>query len=573
MEHARRYYPDTFQDFSESGFGSLMMDTVAYIGDMLSFYLDYQANETFLDTATEYDNILRLGRQMGYKYKSNPSSFGEAQVYILIPSNPTGSAPNYDYAPILEHGTVFTTASGKSFTTIENVDFSLTSLPTQVAKVDVETGIPTAYAVQATVRVISGAIKREQMPIGPYQKFLKLRIADPYFADIISVVDSDGHEYYEVDHLSQDVVYKESVNADRQGPSSIIKPIHTPRRFVVERSVKYAYLQFGHGSDLDVVQNSYAEPSDVIMDVHGRNYVSDTTFDPANLSYTDKFGIAPSNVTLQVTYRSNTSDDVNTAANTIVNVEKPSWYFRNNTNLSSEKINFVRNSLEVNNSKPISGDVSLPSAEEMRFMVYDSFATQNRAVTKQDYEYLSYAMPPQFGSIKRSNIVRDLDSLKRNLNLYVLSESAEGYLAPTHPKVKQNLKTWLQKNKMLTDTIDIIDGKVVNLQIEFTAIAKPESNKYNVLNRALSTLKEQFSSHMYMGETFFIQDIWALLKEVEGVLDVTEVKVEQKIGALYADTRFSIRENTSPDGRLVKVPENVVLEIKYPDSDIVGTIK
>ena len=69
VDYAKRYYPDIYKDFSEASFGSLMMDTVAYAGDILSFYLDYQANESFLDTSVEYDNVARLARQMGYKFK------------------------------------------------------------------------------------------------------------------------------------------------------------------------------------------------------------------------------------------------------------------------------------------------------------------------------------------------------------------------------------------------------------------------------------------------------------------------------------------------------------------------
>ena len=62
VEYARRYYPSIHKDFSEASFGSMMLDTVAYIGDVLSFYLDYQANESFLDTAIEYNNIIRYSR-------------------------------------------------------------------------------------------------------------------------------------------------------------------------------------------------------------------------------------------------------------------------------------------------------------------------------------------------------------------------------------------------------------------------------------------------------------------------------------------------------------------------------
>ena len=67
VEHARRYYPDVYKDFNEASFGSLLMDSVAYVGDILSFYLDYQANESFLDTANERQNVVSLTKQMGYK--------------------------------------------------------------------------------------------------------------------------------------------------------------------------------------------------------------------------------------------------------------------------------------------------------------------------------------------------------------------------------------------------------------------------------------------------------------------------------------------------------------------------
>ena len=80
VEYAKRYYPDTFQDFSEASFGALMVDTVAYVGDILSFYLDYQANECFLDSAVEYNNVIRLGKQLGYKFRSAPSSHGIADI-------------------------------------------------------------------------------------------------------------------------------------------------------------------------------------------------------------------------------------------------------------------------------------------------------------------------------------------------------------------------------------------------------------------------------------------------------------------------------------------------------------
>ena len=84
IEHAKRYYPDTFRDFNEASFGALMVDAVAYIGDMLSFYLDYQANESFLTTANEYNNILKHGKALGYRLESAPSSYGIVTLCWLM---------------------------------------------------------------------------------------------------------------------------------------------------------------------------------------------------------------------------------------------------------------------------------------------------------------------------------------------------------------------------------------------------------------------------------------------------------------------------------------------------------
>ena len=104
LDHAQRYYPKTFQDFNEAGFGSLMVDSVSYIGDILSFYLDYQANETFLDTSLEIENILKIGKQMGFKIPGASMSQGIASFFIEVPVTAVGQAPDSNYMPVLKKG-------------------------------------------------------------------------------------------------------------------------------------------------------------------------------------------------------------------------------------------------------------------------------------------------------------------------------------------------------------------------------------------------------------------------------------------------------------------------------------
>jgi len=136
IDYAKRYYPDTFQDFSEASFGSLMLDSVSYIGDILSFYLDYQTNESFLDTAVEFNNILRLGREQGYKYVRSNASFGEVQVFAVVPAVTEGLGPDTNYMPILKRGSQFSNARGSIYTLIEDIDFSLSTNEIVVASVN-----------------------------------------------------------------------------------------------------------------------------------------------------------------------------------------------------------------------------------------------------------------------------------------------------------------------------------------------------------------------------------------------------------------------------------------------------
>ena len=123
-DHARLYYPDSYKDFSENSFGSYVLDTVAYVGDMLSFYLDYQVNESFLETAVEYDNITRLTKNIRYKTPGRPAAFGLATFYVGIPANTSGLGPDRNLLPILKAGAEMSTDDGTSFVLLEDVDFS-----------------------------------------------------------------------------------------------------------------------------------------------------------------------------------------------------------------------------------------------------------------------------------------------------------------------------------------------------------------------------------------------------------------------------------------------------------------
>ena len=169
LELAERFYPDTFQDFSEASFGAMMIDAVAYVGDQMSLHLDYNVNESFLDTSYQLGNVLRHGRVLGYKDPGRPSTYGEVAIYVMVPASSTGMAPDTNYIPILSRGTSFTSDTGLKFVLTENVNFADDKNTVVVAKVDNTTGAPTRYAIKAYGNVVSGDFAQKQVNVGAYQ--------------------------------------------------------------------------------------------------------------------------------------------------------------------------------------------------------------------------------------------------------------------------------------------------------------------------------------------------------------------------------------------------------------------
>ena len=392
----------------------------------------------------------------------------------------------------------------------------------------------------------------------------------------MSAEDSDGREYLEVPFLSQDVVYAQVPNYDtddsnRASARFVLKAIPAPRRFTVDFVEGSAYLQFGYGSSTNLTEDVIADPAEVVLDTHGRSHVTDDSFDPSRLIKTDKFGIVPANTTLTITYRSNTADNVNAAVGSINSPIDIDVVFQDRSLLTEE--DDIINSIECFNEEAILGDVTSISAEEMRIKAYDHFAAQNRAVTKQDYAALCYRMPPEFGSIKRINILRDEDSFKRNLNLYVLSEDVNGnFITPTQT-IKDNLRTWISRFKMLNDTIDIFNGEYVNLQLEYEVVSGFDVNKYDLLARCNEALEKKLNVKYNMGESFYLSDVYITLNSVPGVVDTTNVVVNTKSLAGYSQYPFNINNHLSNDGRVLRAPDKVAFEIKDFDADIIGVIK
>lgn len=574
VRHVKQYYPDSYKDFSEAGFGSLMLDTVSYVGDVLSFYLDYQANESFLDTANERKNIINLSKQFGYKFDDVPSSQGMASFYIFVPANAAGNDVDTRYLPTLKRGSTFSATNSSQFILAEDVVFEILENNVRVGRRS-DDGTPTYYIVKSEGIVISGEFNRFTINVGDFEKFLKLELPEDNISEIISVFDSNGNQYFEVEYLTQDTIFRPIANTtdSKQQAKSLIRPYSVPRRFVVEKDGSSTYIQFGQGFDQsENIKEAIIDPSNKVLKYHGKKYYTDKTFDPNNLVETDKFGLVPYNTTLEIVVRTNKNTNVNIGPGTLNSVSSAIIEFEDRPNLNNSIVTYMRTTLEVSNDEAILGKVTNDTLEEIKIKSSNIFAAQNRAVTFSDYESLIYSMPKEFGSIKRTLVKKDLNSFKRNMNIYVISEDENGYFANTNMVVKENLKTWLNNYRMLNDTIDILDAKVINIGIDFQILTDLEKNKYDTLLRAKENLKNLMSKKPGIGQPIYVSDIITALKNTKGVLDVVSINVTNKTGGQYSSLYYDLEANLSKGGRYINIPDNVVYELKFPDADIKGVI-
>jgi hypothetical protein len=578
VNYAKKYYPDVHQDFNEGSFGSLVTDMVAYVGDVLSYYLDYQANESFLATAIEYGNILKLGKALGYRPKLATAASGIVTIYVPIPANSFGTSYDSNYLPVIKKGTSFSSNNGNNYTLIDDV--VMTTSNTEIRKSKINENSPFQFVAKTYGKVISGLEEETTISIGDFEKFKKVKVGFNNISEILSVVDTNGNEYYEVDYLTQNVIYRSTLNPDasqRSQTPSLLKPYGVARRFIVVREDDGVYIQFGGASDSSTIfnNNKKLDPSNVVINSYGKDYITDESFDPSILVSNDKLGIAPSNTIITIKYRADETIMMATPSNSITRVANPVLEFQDQQNLDIGMLAIVRNGIRVTNEFPIVGFQDEFTSEEIKNKIYGTFSAQNRAVTTSDYEALCYNMPGKYGAIRRVRAMQGYHAGQKKINLYVLSEDDDGNLVSANNSTKNNLKNWLNKSKMINDNIEILDPYVVNFGIYFTAMIDRNYNKYDVLANGIQAVINEFSIKMDIGEHLHIARVYNALRKVDGLIDVRSVMITNKLDSStvsYSNYSFNFDENMTKDGTFIRVPKNVVMELKYPTSDVEGRI-
>jgi len=595
INYARTYFPTTYNDFSPSSPGMMFMEMASYVGDVLSFYLDNQIQENFLQYARQTNNLYELAYMFGYKPNVTQVANVDIDFYQQVPAvGVFPYAPDFNYTLFVpDNTTVVSSASGSiSFIIQDPIDFSVSSSgdPTEITVYSVDGGgNPTFFLLKKTRKAISSTINTTTFTFTTPEQFATVTITAPNIIGILDIVDSDGNTWYEVDYLAQDTVFDSIKNTNVNDPNLSQYQGDTPyllqlkqvqRRFTTRfLNSNILQLQFGAGTNTDTDEEILPNPDNVGLGLPFEVDKLTTAFSPSNFVFTKNYGIAPSNTTLTVRYLTGGGVGANVPANTINQISSGNIQFIN-PNLSPVTADVIFNSLVVNNLTAADGGGDGDSVEEIRQNASANFATQLRNVTQDDYLVRALSMPAKFGVISKAYIEpTKAQSVASGaaasiLDLYILSFDNNSKLRTASLALKQNLSTYLSQYRMVNDSINIKDAFIINIGVNFDIIVLPNFNSNEVLTKCILALQDFFAiKNWQINEPILYRDLYILLDAIEGVQTVKNITISNKVGTAlgYSPYAYDIAGATLNN---VVYPslDPMIFEVKYPNTDIQGRV-
>jgi hypothetical protein len=596
IDYSKTYFPNTYNDFTPSSTGMLFMEMAAYVGDVLSFYLDNQIQETFIQYARQKGNLFNLAYMLGYRPKVTTAASVELDFYQQVPAISVGSSqvPDYNYSlQILENTRISTAgANSTNFIIQDKIDFSYSSSAdsTEVSVYTIAGSQPTSFLLKKTRKAISATINSSTFSFGSPQRFSTVEVTVPNIIGILDVVDSDGNIWYEVPNLAQDLVYDTIRNTNPNDPNYssdidipyLLQVKSIQRRFVTRfLNDTTLQIQFGAGTVNNVDEEIIPNPNNVGLGLPFEQTKLTTAFSPLNFIFTDSYGIAPSNTTLTVRYLTGGGLESNVAANTLNVLDTSRVIFVNpNINNTGDIANTIFNSIAVTNPVAAIGGKDGDTVEELRLNSLGTFQNQLRTVTKEDYLIRALSLPSELGSISKAFATPEtiqeltLGELPTVMTLYVLGYDINKHLSVASTALKQNLKTYLSQYRMINDSVKIKDAFIVNIGIDFDIITYPNFNNSEVILRCIDALTNYFAIDKWqINEPIILKDLFILLDKVEGVQTVKNVEIINKTGSSlgYSDYGYDVRAATL-NGVVYPSIDPMIFELKYSQQDLKGRI-
>ena len=590
INYSRTYFPTTYNDFSPSSPGMMLIEMASYVGDVMSFYLDNQYQETFLQYARQTNNVFDLAYMFGYKPKVTGVAMADIDFFQRVPASGSTFAPDFRYALIVSANSSIQSSlnNNTSFLVEDPVDFTVSSSgdPTEITIYATAAGNPSEYLLKKPRKAISATVNTTTFTFTTPQEFATVNLIDNDIIGILDIVDSDGNEWYEVDYLAQEMIYKSIKNANLNDPNYYTDGSNTPfllqleqvqRRFVTRViNETTTQLQFGAGTTADTDEEIVPNSNNVGLGLPFEKDKLTAAYSPTNFIFNNTYGIAPSSTTLTVRYLTGGGISANVQANTLTT-------FNGTLNFTTYNLSGAQqyfDSFAVNNPRAASGGQDGDTLEEIRQNASSNFATQLRNVTQDDYLVRALAMPPKFGVVSKAYIeptkVQNVGQgeINTTLDLYVLSSNNLNQLTTGSAALKQNLSTYLSQYRIIGDTISIKDAFIVNIGVEFDIITLPEYVNNEVLTNCISELQAYFAnSEWQINEPIILRELYILLDRIEGVQTVKNITILNKVGVGNGYSQFAYDVQGANIGEVIYPSiDPMIFEVKYPQSDIRGRV-
>lgn len=596
IEYARSYYPTVYNDFTQASPGSMFIDMAAYVGDVLSFYLDNQLQETYLQFAKQKNNLYTMAYMLGYRPKVTSAATVDLDVYQQVPSvgSVGNKTPDFTYAMTIEQGMQVRSNVDNSvlFYAPQKIDFTQSSSydPTNVEVYTIDANNdPVSYLLKKTVKAISGQVKTATFNFSAAQRFSTITISDTSIITILDAKDSDGNTWYEVPYLAQDYILNPVANTATNYPGLyqyqnqvpyMIQKLSVPRRFVSRfRTDGVLEVEFGSGVNSVADTAIIPDPNSVSVGLTGGGLSTlSSSFDPTNFVTTQTYGLAPKNTAITFQYLVGGGASANVLSGQLT--ELVSYTVSGNTT--------YQNTIVVSNPEPAKGGGDGDTVEELRENIANEYSTQLRAVTQQDYLARTLSMPAQYGKVSKAYITKDDATFAANMqtngninqndqvlvSLYVLGLNSLGQLDYPSPALLGNIQTYLKDYRMLTDAINIKPAYIINIGCNFEIIIRPNYTSQDVIARCILELQDFFSIDRWqINQPIILGNIYSLLDQVEGVQTVKKVEIVNKSGEAdgYSKYSYDISAGTL-NGVIYPSLDPSIFEVKYLNTDIQGRV-
>lgn len=580
----KQYYPDLVQNTNDASIFSVLLDLNAAVADNLHFHIDRVWQETMLDFAQQRQSLFHIAKTFGLKIPGNRPSVSLCDFSINVPVR--GDKDDERYLGILKGGAQVS-GGGQIFETLEDIDFSNPfnnrGEPNRlkIPNFDANNRL-ISYTITKREAVVNGVTKIYRRVINQTDQrpFLKIYLPEQNVLGVVSVIYKDGtnfganptssefdsstNKWYEVKSLIEDKIFipdSTSVSDKNNFTSGVY--LNVNNKFITEYTPEgYFSMTFGSGN-VDPMEN-------LDSFIVGNMKVSLSSF-LNNIS----LGMIPKpNTTLFVKYRIGGGKDTNLGTNVIQSIDNIEFNVQGpNSTINTQVIQ----SLRVINVTAAVGGSDQPSIDEIRNMIAYNFAAQNRAVTINDYKSIIENMPSTFGASAKVNVMEEDNKVRIKLLSYDDKGNLTNVVSNT---LKNNIIKYLSQYRMLNDYIDIESGEVIDLRFEIDLIVDKNINQTEVLRTTISQVTTYFSiDKRKMGDPLFVGDLYRELGNINGIINIVDIRVFNQIGGEYSSAEVSqtYKDKTTKEiqqaDMTIFMKSNQIYQIRFPNKDIKIRVK